>query len=98
MIVYTIVFELASPAIGWRIMFMTGALPGLFVLYLRAGSRTRPAAAAGDRRGRGAGSWRSCGGGLGRTTFFAALLATGVQGGYYTLATWLPRTSRPRGT
>jgi MFS family permease len=29
-------------------------------------------------------------GGLGRTTFFAALLATGVQGGYYTLATWLP--------
>jgi MFS family permease len=31
--------------------------------------------------------WR---GGLGRTTFFAALLATGVQGGYYTLATWLP--------
>jgi predicted MFS family arabinose efflux permease len=25
-----------------------------------------------------------------RTTFFAALLATGVQGGYYTLATWLP--------
>jgi sugar phosphate permease len=29
-------------------------------------------------------------GGLGRTTFFAALLATGVQGGYYTLGTWLP--------
>ncbi|HEX4705273.1 MAG TPA: MFS transporter, partial [Pseudonocardiaceae bacterium] len=27
---------------------------------------------------------------LGRTTFFAAMLATGVQGGYYTLATWLP--------
>jgi MFS family permease len=31
--------------------------------------------------------WR---GGLARTTAFAALLATGVQGGYYTLATWLP--------
>ena len=27
---------------------------------------------------------------LGWTTFCAALLATGVQGGFYTLATWLP--------
>jgi sugar phosphate permease len=27
---------------------------------------------------------------MGRTTFFAALLTTGVQGGYYTLATWVP--------
>ncbi|HEY4456837.1 MAG TPA: MFS transporter, partial [Pseudonocardiaceae bacterium] len=34
-IVYTLVFNLASPAIGWRIMFMTGVLPALFVLYLR---------------------------------------------------------------
>lgn len=25
-----------------------------------------------------------------RTTFFATLLSTGVQGGYYTLATWVP--------
>ncbi|HEY4019469.1 MAG TPA: MFS transporter [Pseudonocardiaceae bacterium] len=87
-IVYTVVFDLVSPAVGWRIMFMTGALPALFVLYLRRKVTDAPRTRKADRaRGSFLAIMR---GGLGRTTFFAALLATGVQGGYYTLGTWLP--------
>lgn len=86
-IVYTLVFGLASPDIGWRIMFMTGVLPALFVLYLRRKVTDAPRPAGTRTRGSVRAIMR---GGLGRTTFFAAMLATGVQGGYYTLGTWLP--------
>ncbi|HEX4720997.1 MAG TPA: MFS transporter [Pseudonocardiaceae bacterium] len=86
-IVSTLVFSLASPAIAWRVLFFTGALPAVLVFYLRR----RVADAPIRQSTRDRGSFRAIlGGGLGRTTFFAAALATGVQGGYYTLATWLP--------
>jgi MFS family permease len=123
-LVYTLVFSLAGPDMAWRILFWTGALPGLLVLYLRRKVADAPVADISDpadmstkdsdkpknghkstdsdkstrdmstkdghavaQRGSFASIMR---GGLGRTTFFASLLATGVQGGYYTLATWLP--------
>ena len=85
--VYTLVFALASPTIAWRILFVTGALPALLVFYLRRRVTDAPIRVSTPDRGSFAGILR---GGLGRTTFFAALMATGVQGGYYTLATWLP--------
>jgi MFS family permease len=88
-IVYALVFDLASPALGWRIMFMTGVLPALFVLYLRRRVTDAPRPTVTEKRPRGS-FLAIMRGGLGRTTFFAALLATGVQGGYYTLGTWLP--------
>jgi MFS family permease len=75
--------------VAWRILFITGALPGLLVLFLRR--RVTDAPVRSTTEVRVPGSFRAIlRGGLGRTTFFAALLATGVQGGYYTLATWLP--------
>ncbi|MEY9838186.1 MFS transporter [Streptacidiphilus sp. EB103A] len=89
-IVATVVLDHVSGGLAWRILFWTGALPGLFLLYLRRGvadaplteeqrqARTRTPVSAVFR------------GGLLRTTLFASLLATGVQGGYYTIATWLP--------
>jgi MFS family permease len=88
-IVYTVVFSLASPSVAWRILFITGALPGLLVLYLRRRVTDAPTRRADTARGRGSFTaiFRS---GLARPTCYAALLATGVQGGYYTLATWLP--------
>jgi sugar phosphate permease len=71
-------------------MFLTGALPAVLVLFLRRkvvdAPRATPTTVLRPRGSFGA----IMHGGLGRTTFFAALLATGVQGGYYTLATWLP--------
>lgn len=90
-IVYTVVFNFVDQDLAWRVMFWTGALPAVLVMYIRRNVHDAPAAVE-ARRTRAARAsyleiWR---GGLGRTTFFASLLATGVQGGYYTLATWLP--------
>ncbi len=48
--------------------------------------RRRPPNAGSGHRG----SFKAIFRGDRSTTLFAALLATGVQGGYYTLATWLP--------
>lgn len=90
-VVYTLVFTLVSHDLAWRVLFWTGALPAVLIFYVRRNVEDAPATveqrAGSDRKG----SFRAIfGGGLGRTTFFAALLATGVQGGYYTLASWLP--------
>lgn len=90
-VVNTTVFSLLDPDTAWRVMFWTGALPALLVLYVRKNVQDAPDAAAkrltSPRRGGFTEIFKP---GLGRTTFFASLLATGVQGGYYTLATWLP--------
>ncbi|MEU6061716.1 MFS transporter [Streptomyces sp. NPDC047097] len=91
-IVYTLVFHFLDEATAWRVMFWTGALPALFVLYLRRSVKDAPGAAearreAGAERGSLTAIFRP---GLRRTTLFAVLLSTGVQGGYYTLATWVP--------
>lgn len=90
-IVYEIVFNLVDQAMAWRVLFWTGALPALLVIYVRKRVKDAPHAAGPPEAVRPRASffaiWRD---GLARTTFFASLLATGVQGGYYTLATWLP--------
>lgn len=90
-IVYTVVFQFVGPDLGWRVLFWTGALPAVLVLYVRWTVKDAPEAeerrAASTERGSFAAIFR---GPLRRTTLFASLLATGVQGGYYALFTWLP--------
>ena len=87
-VVYTVVFTFASPDMAWRIMFWTGVIPALLVLWVRRSVQDAPRAEKTPRqRGTFVKIFR---GNLLRTTFFAALLATGVQGGYYTISTWLP--------
>lgn len=88
---YTIVFDLLNPDLAWRVLFWTGALPALLVLYLRWHVKDAPEITMRREQVPHRGSFKEIfSGSLGRTTFFAALLATGVQGGYYTLATWVP--------
>jgi MFS family permease len=90
-IVYTVVFSVASPDLAWRIMFWTGVLPALFVLWIRKSVQDAPRAEERRIAGRTQGTLRAIfRGDLLHTTLFAALLATGVQGGYYTISTWLP--------
>ncbi|MFH9661558.1 MFS transporter [Streptomyces sp. NPDC017248] len=96
-VVYTLVFSFAGDDLAWRVMFWTGALPALFVVWLRRRVHDAPAATAAreqdPRRGSFAAIFRPDRDGvpgLLRTTLFASLLSTGVQGGYYTLATWVP--------
>ncbi|MEV7095984.1 MFS transporter [Amycolatopsis sp. NPDC051045] len=90
-IVYTVVFSFASDDVAWRIMFWTGVIPALFVLWIRRSVKDAPHAEERRLAARTKGTLAQIfKGDLLRTTFFAALLATGVQGGYYTISTWLP--------
>ena len=91
-LVYTIVFGLLPADVAWRVLFVTGAMPALLLVWIRRNLvdtqevSSRRERTEGDRGSFGA----IFSGPLRRTTLFASLLATGVQGGYYTLATWLP--------
>jgi MFS family permease len=89
-VVYTVVFNLAGDEAAWRILFLTGLLPALAAIYVR--SKVEDAPHYTQRRDLAArGSLKAVfQGPLARTTLFASLLATGCQGGYYTIATWLP--------
>jgi MFS family permease len=90
-LVYTVVFALVSPDLAWRVLFWTGALPALLVLYVRRNVTDAPHVSQQRKSTNDRGSFKAIfGRELGRTTLFASLLATGVQGGYYTLATWIP--------
>ncbi|MGW7463908.1 MFS transporter [Streptomyces xantholiticus] len=90
-IVSTVVMGTLDPGIAWRVMFWTGALPALLLVYVRRKVQDAPAVT--KRLGDGethvplSSIFR---GSLARRTLFATLLATGTQGGYYTIATWLP--------
>ncbi|MEO3975115.1 MFS transporter [Streptomyces sp. CAU 1734] len=90
-IVYTLVFHFLDDDMAWRVLFWTGALPALLVVHVRRNVSDAPEAAAkraaAAERGSFSAIFRP---GLLRTTLFATLLSTGVQGGYYTLATWVP--------
>ncbi|MER5771439.1 MFS transporter [Streptomyces sp. NPDC001985] len=90
-IVYTLVFQFLDDDIAWRVLFWTGALPALLVVYLRRNVSDAPEAAAKRAASAVRGSFSAIfKKDLLRTTVFATLLSTGVQGGYYTLATWVP--------
>ncbi|MET9802781.1 MFS transporter [Streptomyces sp. NPDC006368] len=90
-VVYTLVFHFFDADTAWRVLFWTGALPALLVIYIRRNVQDAPHVArireASSERGSFTAVFRP---GLLRTTLFAVLLSTGVQGGYYTLATWVP--------
>ncbi|MET9505318.1 MFS transporter [Streptomyces sp. NPDC006622] len=90
-VVYTMVFSFLGDDVAWRVMFWTGALPALLVVWMRRRVQDAPTAVAARERNAGKGSFAAIfRGPLLRTTIFAGLLSTGVQGGYYTLATWVP--------
>jgi MFS family permease len=90
-IVYTLVFSVLDDGLAWRVMFWTGALPALLVVWMRRRVQDAPQAVAVREHSPAKGSFAAIfKPGLRRTTVFAVLLSTGVQGGYYTLATWVP--------
>jgi len=89
-VLYTVVYSLLPQALAWRAMFWVGILPALLVFYIRRHVEEPPTFRR-ARRAAGAPSFlqifspRLLG-----TTFGAALMCTGVQGGYYAIATWIP--------
>jgi len=90
-VVYTVMFSLVSPDLAWRLLFWTGVIPALLVMWIRRHVQDADTATEDREKTSSRGSFKGIfTGDLLRTTLFASLLATGVQGGYYTLATWLP--------
>ena len=80
---------------AWRWMFAVGVLPALLVFFLRRYVE-EPAVAAETRAnqrdfGGAPAMWEIFSGPILKTTILAALVATGAQGGYYAVTTWVPR-------
>lgn len=84
-------FSLLPAEQAWRVMFWSGLLPALLVLFIRrrVPEPARPAAARHAAAGHAAflGIFAPA---LLRTTVLASLMTTGMQGGYYAITTWLP--------
>jgi MFS family permease len=89
-ILATIIFQLLPQEIAWRALFFVGILPALLIVYIRAyvpePEIFKKAALSADRRG----SFEIFGRELLPTTLLGAALATGAQGGYYAITTFLP--------
>lgn len=88
-------FSLLPPEQAWRWMFVLGAVPALLVFYLRR-FVTEPEVAVEVRRKQALGGdrpsiWEIFAGPVLKTTVLASLVATGAQGGYYAITSWLPR-------
>jgi MFS family permease len=93
-IFYTALFSLLSAAIAWRAMFWIGILPALLVFYIRryvsepaVYSETRQKLAKSGDQSRFLEIFSPT---LLRITVLTSLMATGAQGGYYAITTWLP--------
>jgi MFS family permease len=93
----TAAFKYLPEQTAWRVLFLTGILPSLLVLYIRRHVQ-EPAVFHAARQARPSGNFLEIfSPEMAGTTMLAALLATGAQGGYYAITTWLPtylRTER----
>jgi len=90
---YALLFSLLSPAIAWRAMFLIGILPALLVFYIRRNvpepelySKTHQAIVAGHT----VSFLEIFRPNLFYITALTSLVATGAQGGYYAITSWLP--------
>jgi MFS family permease len=91
-VAYLIVFSLFADTTAWRVLMCLGIVPALLIVWIRRRvedpevfreARTRDRVPAVPL----AAIFR---GGLARTTIAASVLATGIQGGYYAMFTWIP--------
>ena len=92
--VFLLVASFTPPSLTWRIVFFVGVLPAVLAFVLRR-YVPEPTVAARATGPSGRSTVRDAlvifGPGLWRRTLLCALLATGAQGGYYALTTWLPQ-------
>jgi len=89
-VAYTFIFSVVDDEMAWRLLFFTGALPALLVFYVRRSVKDAPVFEENRKqidKAAIASIWKPD---MIKTTLLASMLATGAQGGYYTLATWVP--------
>lgn len=89
-IFYTVVFSLVPEHLAWRLLFFAGILPSLLVVYIRRFVDEPEVFRKSQERGERGRFLEIFSPGILRTTLLASLLATGAQGGYYAVTTWLP--------
>ncbi|WJR79886.1 MFS transporter [Bradyrhizobium sp. NP1] len=92
-LVFAIVFSLLPQEIAWRVLFWTGLLPALLVVYIRRfvdEPEIFEKSRAADKDGAPAKLLQIFSRENIRLTVLTSLLTTGAQGGYYTVNTWLP--------
>jgi len=94
-LLYAWFFSVLPPETAWRLLFLVGIVPAVFVFFLRRlvkepevfqEARTRQSS-DGDAGTRFFAIFSPR---LLSTTLRAAVLTTGAQGGYYAITTWLP--------
>jgi MFS family permease len=93
-IAYAIIYSLVDPTVAWRLLFWLGLIPALLVVFIRRyveessifeETRTQMSAHAASTS-----FLEIFARPLLKTTILASLLATGMQGAYYAVTTWLP--------
>ena len=91
-VAYLITFELFAETTAWRVLMCLGILPALLILYVR--SRVEDPDVFQEARERDRDETvplkQILSGRLLKTTVAASILATGIQGGYYAMFTWIP--------
>jgi MFS family permease len=93
-VVYAIVYSVLPPELGWRVLFWLGLIPAVLVVFIRryvqeptVFEETRAQISV---SGRPVSFLEIFAPSLLKTTVLASLLATGMQGAYYSVTTWLP--------
>jgi len=89
-VLYTVMFSYLPEQTAWRVLFLAGVLPAFLVLYIRRHVDEPAVFRAAQRSGTRGRFWEIFAPDIAPTTALAALLATGAQGGYYAITTFLP--------
>ncbi|WP_024304423.1 MFS transporter [Pseudogulbenkiania sp. MAI-1] len=88
------IYSTVSPELAWRVLFWMGILPALLILYIRR-NLTEPEVYVHAKRREQESSEKTSflaifSPAILKTTILASILIMGMQGGYYTITTWLP--------
>lgn len=88
------IFTTLPPELAWRVLFWMGILPALLIIYIRR-NLTEPEVFLHAKRQEKESNEKTSflaifSPDMLKTTLLASLLIMGMQGGYYTITTWLP--------
>ncbi|AMP40110.1 MFS transporter [Ralstonia solanacearum] len=92
-LLYAWLFSVLPPETAWRVLFLVGIVPAIFVFFLRRLVKEPEVfqeARARQATGGGTNVFAIFSPRLLPVTLRAAILTTGAQGGYYAITTWLP--------
>lgn len=86
--VSAVALSVLPPGLGWRVAFIVGLVPAIVLFLVRTRMKDSPVVQTARRRP----SWRAIfAGPLLGATVRGSLLAAGMHGGYWAIATWWPQ-------